>query len=43
MTYKKFKLILTGESPGEQSNLLLSTRSSGGNLTWVYPEVLPFL
>ena len=37
--YKKFELILTGESSGEQNNLLLSKRSSDGNPTWFYPEI----
>ena len=40
--YKKFTLILVGESPGEQSNLRLSKRSLHGNSTWVYPEVCRF-
>ena len=38
--YKKFTLILTGESLEEQSNLLLSERGSDGNLTWLYHEVV---
>ena len=40
--YKKFTLILTGESLEEQSNLLLSERGSDGNLTWLYHEVCRF-
>ena len=40
--YKKFTLILAGESSGEESNLRLWKRSSDGNSTWVYPEVCLF-
>ena len=40
--YKKFTIILEGESSGEQSNLQLSKRSSDGNSTWLYPEVCHF-
>lgn len=41
--YRKFTLVLAGESSGEQRNLRLSKRSSGGSSTWLYPQVLPFL
>ena len=40
--YKKFTIILTGESSGEQSNLRLAKRSSDDNSTWLYPEVCHF-
>ena len=40
--YKKFTIILTGESLGKQSNLQLSDRGSDGNSTGIYPEVCRF-
>ena len=40
--YKKFKLILAGESSGHQNSLRLSKRSLDGNSTWVYAEVCRF-
>ena len=40
--YKKFTLILAGESSGHQCNLQLSKRSSDGNSTCGYPEVCRF-
>ena len=40
--YKKFTLILAGESSGHQNNLRLSKRNLDGNSTWVYPEVCHF-
>ena len=40
--YKKFTLILAGESSGHENNQRLSKRSSDGNSTWVYPEVCRF-
>ena len=40
--YKRFILILAGESSGEQSNLRLAKRISDGNSTWVYLEVCRF-
>ena len=40
--YKKFTLILAGESSGHQNNLRLSKRSLDGNSPWVYPDVCRF-
>ena len=40
--YKKFTLILAGESSGHQNNLRFSKRSSDVNSTCVYPEVWRF-
>ena len=40
--YKKFTLILAGESSGHQNSLRLSKRSLDGNSTWVYAEVCRF-
>ena len=40
--YKKFTLILAGESSGHQNNQRLSKGNLDGNSTWVYPEVCCF-
>ena len=40
--YKKFTLILVGESSGHQNKLLLSKRNLDGNSTWVYPDICHF-
>ena len=42
MTYKMQHTYPAVESSGEQSNLRLSKRNSGGNLAWVYLEVCRF-